>query len=157
MSGNAVISDNEAANNGGGVALDDTSSNFEMSGNAVISDNEAANNGGGVYFHHLYSISAKFTMIGGTIKGNQTTSTTSGSGGGGVYIDGSTSLEIFVKTGGTIYGDLDATHTIGPDVSENTAASGDGHAVLTLDGRKRNSDTGPEVNLNTLLYGAPWQ
>jgi hypothetical protein len=52
----------------------------------------------------------------------------------------------FTKKGGTIYGDTDTTHT--PGSTENTAANGNGHAVL-LDGgdKRRNADAGEGVTL----------
>ncbi|GHV94747.1 hypothetical protein AGMMS50293_10670 [Spirochaetia bacterium] len=51
----------------------------------------------------------------------------------------------FTKKGGTIYGDTDTTHTA--DSTENTATSGNGHAVCLSDGKKRNSDADIGVNL----------
>jgi hypothetical protein len=52
----------------------------------------------------------------------------------------------FTKTGGVIYGDTNTTHT--PGSTENTALSGNGHAVrVSGDGKKRNATAGPEIKL----------
>jgi hypothetical protein len=88
---------------------------------------------------------------GAKITGNSNTATNSG--GGGVY--NSFDFTIFTKTGGTIYGDTDTTHTAGS--TENTATSGNGHAVYNYDGgKKRNSTAGPGVNLDSGI-AANWE
>jgi hypothetical protein len=81
-------------------------------------------------------------MEDGTIKGNRANSF-----GGGVYVH-ETPNNIFIKKGGTIYGDTDNTHT--PGTNENTAkSSGQGHAVYSAapTPRYRNTDAGPDVKL----------
>jgi hypothetical protein len=127
-----TISDNEA-NNGGGVYKD--FGGFDMNG-GVISNNEAATNGGGVYV----STMGYFVMSGGTISGN-----TAATNGGGVYI--TNALAAFDKTGGVIYGDNDITHS--PGDIENTAGSGNGHAVYTSSSpvKKRNGTAGSADDL----------
>jgi hypothetical protein len=132
------ISGNNASGSGGGV-FNDTDT-FTMEG-GEISGNTAGGSGGGV--ENFY---AEFTMEDGVISGN----TASGGDGGGVFNSGGS----FTKTGGTIYGDTDTTHT--PDSTENTATSGNGHAVFSYVTdleeitKKRNSTAGPEVNLDNL-------
>jgi hypothetical protein len=121
------------AGEGGGVLNYAT---FTLNG-GEISDNTATNSGGG-----LGNFGA-FTMSGGQISGN----TAAINGGGGVYdfqADGST----FTKTGGTIYGDTDTTHT--PGSTENTAIDGRGHAVHSYNGNHqlRDDTAGTDVNLN---------
>jgi hypothetical protein len=159
------ISDNNARTSGGGVYMAGVSTapgSFtmeagEISGNTSdigggvynynagiftmkggkISDNNARVSGGGVLN------SGTLTMEGGEISGNTAITI-----GGGIYlacaINGTL---IFTKTGGTIYGDTDTTHT--PGSTENTASNG--HAVfisLTLDTTTKSDDTvGPEVRL----------
>ncbi|MDR2444788.1 MAG: InlB B-repeat-containing protein [Spirochaetaceae bacterium] len=159
MSGNAKVSGNTASSGGGGVH---NSGTFTMSGYAEISGNTASS-GGGLYNLSTFTMSgyaeisgntassgggvcalssSQFTMEGGTISGN-TAST-----GGGVYVNGGT----FTKSGqSTIYGDTDTTHTAGN--TENTALSGDGHAVYVYFNRKRNSTAGPDVNLDSTKTG----
>jgi hypothetical protein len=83
-------------------------------------------------------------MSGGEISGN-----TAPNGGGGVYVGGTGT---FTKTGGIIYGDTDTTHTAGND--ENTAASGNGHAVYVYDAsipKIRNATAGAGVNLDSAV------
>jgi hypothetical protein len=149
MSG-GTISGNTAAGalsstGGGGVYVN--SGSFTMSG-GTISGNTAegtlsSTGGGGVYVH-----GGSFTMSGGTISGN-TANNLLISYGGGVYVTGGT----FTKTGGTIYGDTNTAHTEGDD--ENTAGSGNGHAVYVQSGpKKRNSTAGPSVNLDSAQSGA---
>jgi hypothetical protein len=57
----------------------------------------------------------------------------------------------FTKTSGIIYGDTDRTHTAGS--TENTADSGNGHAVCSMVSyevdKKRNSTAGTDVNLDS--------
>jgi hypothetical protein len=72
-------------------------------------------------------------------------------GGGGVYFLGGS----FTKKGGTIYGDTDTAHTAGS--TENTASSGNGHAVyLYNSSKKRNSTAGPTVNLYANYTSNAW-
>jgi hypothetical protein len=137
MSGGA-ISGNTAAN-GGGVCFN-SSGSFTMSGGTISDNTATTGDGGGVNV----SSSGTFTMEGGSISGN----TANGiySRGGGVYASGS-----FTKTGGTIYGDTDTTHTAGD--TENTAGSGNGHAVYVGAGQRRNANAGQEVNLDSTKTG----
>jgi hypothetical protein len=127
-----TISGNTVTALGGGVFVD--AGTFTMEG-GTISGNTASS-GGGVFVETF----ATFTMNGGTISGNTAVS------GGGVYPVGT-----FTKTGGTIYGDNDTTHT--SDSDENTATSGNGHAVYA-GARKRNTTAGPGVALDSTKTGA---
>jgi hypothetical protein len=63
----------------------------------------------------------------------------------------------FTKTGGTIYGDTDTTHTAGSD--ENTATGGDGHAVyynVSPIAKKRHTTLGPGDNISPTNLAANW-
>jgi hypothetical protein len=148
MSG-GVIRGNTASgrvsSRGGGVFVYNGSS-FTMSGTAVIEENEAKSAGGGV----CVSNDGSFIMSGGAIQGNTATD------GGGVLVRSSTPYSSFTKTGGTIYDDTDTTHTSGN--AENTATSGNGHAVCLSGGtdpKKRNSTAGPTINLYA-MYSSRW-
>ena len=121
-----VISGNNSTS-GGGVYIYNTCT-FTMTG-GEISGNTANSNGGGVYTTSTFNItvgeisgnkaafgggvftsgSAIFTMNGGKIRGNTTTSS-----GGGVYINGTNP---FIMTGG--------------EISGNTASSGNGVRINT--------------------------
>jgi hypothetical protein len=140
MSG-GKISGNSSSYGGG---VDITGGTFTMSDGEISSNTTTAtssptsSSGGGVL-----NFGGTFTMSGGEIAGNSAVS------GGGVY---SSSSATFQKTGGIIYGDTDTTHSAGS--TENTATSGNGHAVYMLDGRKRNSNAGPEVMLDSAISGS---
>jgi hypothetical protein len=138
MENGATLRNNQTTGDGGGVYVD-MYGIFTMNG-GTISGNQAGF-GGGVYVKEGYG---RFTMNGGAISGNQAGS------GGGVYVgegDGS-----FTKTGGAIYGDTNTIHT--PDSNENTAASGNGHAVWVTRGfLKRNSTADSEVDLDSGIIG----
>ncbi|MDR2144159.1 MAG: hypothetical protein LBP29_07300, partial [Treponema sp.] len=125
-----TISGNRTTTNGGGVYVNNGI--FTMNG-GTISNNEAAF-GGGVYVLG----GGIFNMSQGTVSGNK-----AGSRGGGVYVGMSGT---FTKTGGIIYGDTDTTHT--PNSTENTAASGNGHAVYVSSTKKRDSTAGAGINLD---------
>jgi hypothetical protein len=62
----------------------------------------------------------------------------------------------FAKSGGTIYGDTDTTHTSGS--TENTSTNGNGHAVLVDDSNtmKRNSTADAAVKLYAKDTGDTW-
>ena len=91
-----TITGNITDANGGGVAVTEHGT-FTMSGTAVISANKASyGSGGGVY------VFGNFTMTGGTIGGTGGGSPNSAQYGGGVYVNGGSS--IFTVTGGTISG-----------------------------------------------------
>jgi hypothetical protein len=118
------------------------SGTFTMSG-GEISGNGDVNNGGGVYVFY----SGTFTMSGGEISGNKA------SNGGGVYVsDGSA----FTKTGqSVISGDTDRI----PGSTENTATSGNGHAVYVesssiTPARIRNTTAGLEVDPDSGATGS---
>ncbi|MDR3283896.1 MAG: hypothetical protein LBS97_01815 [Treponema sp.] len=133
MSVSATFSGNTAGLGGGVYFSGSSGSNFTMSDSATVSDNRASS-GGGVYS------SGSFTMSGSaTISGNRAFTY-----GGGVYVHSGS----FTKTGGTIYGDTNNTHTA--DSTENTAFYNDGHAVyVSSSGKKRNSTAGMGVNLDS--------
>jgi hypothetical protein len=116
-------------------------SSFTME-SGVIKDNTAAFVGGGVHMDSRTS----FTMTGGVIKGNKARE-----GGGGVFASG-----IFIKKGGTIYGDTDAVHTTGADENTVTGGSAKGHAVALAWSLKRDANAGPEVNLYASASSAGW-
>jgi hypothetical protein len=160
ISGNTTTTDNP----GGGVSVKKQGT-FTMTG-GTISGNTANTSGGGV---QVYATAA-FTMKGGTISGN------TAKGGGGVCayqgtftmedgaISGNTAKwgggvdvaenAAFTKKGGTIYGDTDTDHT--PGSTKNTAASGDGHAVLKEWDRERTADAGPEIKLYAKYENGAW-
>ena len=75
LSGDAIISQNQTANNGWGGGVYLSGGTFTMSGNATIAENTAAR-GGGVYMNSA----PNFTMSGGSIYKNTATGD-----GGGVY------------------------------------------------------------------------
>jgi uncharacterized repeat protein (TIGR02543 family) len=139
MSGGGEVSGNEATAsiaNGGGVYVGGT---FKMSGGAVSGN--TATNGGGVFV----AANNAFKMSGGTVSGNTATN------GGGVSVN---TQGTFTKSGdSTIYGDTNTEHT--PNSNENTASSGNGHAVYVDTGsKKRNSTAGESDNLDSTKSGA---
>jgi hypothetical protein len=149
ISGNKAYDD--ASGGGGGVHVGKYGT-FTMK-DGEISGNDAWFHGGGVY------VRGTFIMEDGEISGNTVVSS-SGSGGGydrdggGVYVydDGYENVHndgVFTKSGGTIYGDTDTTHTAGS--TENTAMSGNGHAVYVSSSpaKKRNNTAGPDVGLDS--------
>jgi hypothetical protein len=100
--------------------------------------------GGGVFVDN-----GTFTMNGGTISGNATTSTTSNSHGGGVFVNNNGT---FNKTGGTITGYASDT------VNGNRAsASSGGHAVYVYinanNVKRRETTAGPEINMDSSVNG----
>jgi hypothetical protein len=102
-----------------------------MTGGAITAN--MANWGGGVYVDN----SGSFTMEGGTISGNTTSSV-----GGGVYVQGERE-GVFTKRGGTI----DATNS----------ASGAGKVAYVYSDsgfKQRNTAAGPSVNLDSRRNGA---
>ncbi|MDR1900484.1 MAG: right-handed parallel beta-helix repeat-containing protein [Treponema sp.] len=169
MSG-GTIAHNTATGYGGGGGVYFSGDTFTMTGgtityNTVTSDGSGGGvRGGG---------GGGFTMTGGTIAYNTVTGT--GEGGGGVYVEGGS----FTMTGGTIagntgtgcgggvyaawgsfsksgggiiYGDTDATHTLGSN--ENPAAGGpaNGHAVYYSGGSGkyyRNATLGADEGIST--------
>lgn len=94
MSGNTVISSNQAPF-GGGVRVDGDRSIFTMSGNALISENTANSGSGSGMGGGVYVTKGTFNMQNGTIRGNNTNHA-----GGGVYI----SYGTFNMSGGVITG-----------------------------------------------------
>jgi hypothetical protein len=139
MSGDAVVSGNEAKdNNGGGVHVE--YGTFTMSGSAEISGNTAFNYGGGVSV-----AGGTFNMQGGTISGNTAYR------GGGLHHNSGT----FTKTGGVIAG------VAAGDPADNTATrtSGDkGNAVYSPDpegsGNPTVEDGDVTGNLNIVIGNA---
>jgi hypothetical protein len=146
MSG-GKISGNSATLGSGGVS---NGTSFTMEGGKIFGN--TGYDAGGVYMS-----AGTFTMSGGEISGNTATGTGGYRwyGGGGVHIWSSST---FTKTGGVIYGDTNTTHTAGS--MENTAASGNGHAVRVSTGgytyKKRNSTAGETVNLDSATT-ANWE
>ena len=110
MSGNTVISSNQAPF-GGGVRVDGAGSTFTMSGNALISENTAADTnsgaGGGVYV-----AKGTFNMQNGTISNNN-----ANYAGGGVYIG---YYGTFNMSGGAITGNNAAQKGGGVYLPENS-------------------------------------
>jgi hypothetical protein len=124
-------------NAGGTLELDD---GIIITGNRTFSYSSVY--GGGVYVG-----GGTFTMSGGAISGN-----TASSYDGGVYIYGG----IFIKKDGTIYGDTDSILGNGNE-TDNTALSGNGHAVGLKDStRWRNFTAGPVVKLYARKDGDTW-
>jgi hypothetical protein len=114
MSG-GTISGNSVATGAGGVSVE---GGFFYMSDGTISDNSAATGAGGV---SVVSVGA-FQMSGGTISGN-----VANTGTGGVSVTRGKSVktgdgEIFIKTGGIIYGDTDNFSGNG-NTTDNTAAS----------------------------------
>ncbi|GHV03465.1 hypothetical protein AGMMS50229_02690 [Campylobacterota bacterium] len=141
MLGGEISGNSASLVDGGGVHVGDGA--FIMYG-GTISGNEA-NYGGGVFVD-----GGNFTMYGGTISGNEATY------GGGVLVDATTG-GTFNKTGGTIYGDTDTTNS----PPENTASSGNGHAVYvdSSPAKKRNTtaDTGNDMNSSIDGSSGGWE
>jgi hypothetical protein len=136
MSGGEISGN--TANGGGGVGNEGT---LTMKGGKIVGNTASNGGGGGV------NSKGTFTMEGGEISGNKASSS-----GGGVSNSGTFT---FTKTGGTIYGDTDTTHTAGS--TENTATNGNGHAVYSAtNNRKRDTTAGPTVNLNSAT-AANWE
>jgi hypothetical protein len=71
--------------------------------------------------------------------------------GGGVYVYGGTFTK---KASAVIYGDTDAIYGNGYN-TDNTATSGNGHAVYLTSGKKRNSTAPAGVNLYA-QYRSTW-
>jgi CSLREA domain-containing protein/uncharacterized repeat protein (TIGR01451 family) len=99
------ITDNTAADYGGGVLVDRDSARFVQSGVSTISGNDA-DYGGGVFISF-----GRATLSAGQISGN-----TAAANGGGVFVS---------EDGGVF------TQTIGTSIAENTADHGGGVAVGT--------------------------
>jgi hypothetical protein len=136
-----AISDNTAKNDGGGVQVWENAT-FTMKGGA-ISDNTATNShAGGVSVWQ-----GTFTMEDGEISGN------TADNGGGVKLLNNGNVT-FTKKGGIIYGDTDTTHS--PGSTENTALSGNGHAVWLDSGKKYNADADSGRNLYAHYDGSTW-
>ena len=128
--GNRVTLKGASDNTTSLVCVEGSSTALVMKAGAKISGNSVSSSfGGGVYVYN----NGSFTMEGGEISGNSANAADAGVAGyagggygGGVYIYRGG----FSKTGGTIYGDTDSTHT--PGSSENTVTRGNtyGHAVF---------------------------
>jgi hypothetical protein len=123
--------DTGGGDGGGGVYVD-TGCTFTMNGGTIGGSdpddkNTASRYGGGVYVNT--GAQTKFIMTGGTIRGN-----TANSGGGGVYVHGSS----FDMSGGTISG--------------NTVSGGSGGGVYVTGGGSFTM-TGGTIEENTVLYG----
>jgi hypothetical protein len=158
ISGNSVSpSGNDYSFGGGGVYVYN-SGNFTMS-DGKISDNSVSPSGNNNYYYFggggVY-VQGIFTVSGGEISGNSVSPSGDYSyysfGGGGVYVYQGT----FIKQGGTIYGDTDAVAGNG-SATDNTAVSGDGHAVFLSNGSKRrNATAGPTVKLYARFDNYTW-
>lgn len=143
MSGNTVISSNQAPF-GGGVRVDGDRSTFTMSGNALISENTANSGsgmGGGVYVGR-----STFNMQNGTISGNNTNYA-----GGGVYI---WYYGTFNMSGGAITGNNAAQEGGGVCLPENSMTiAGEVTLLNNVRGGTKNGSayTGGSTN-NVYLY-----
>ena len=143
MSGNTVISSNQAPF-GGGVRVDGDGSTFTMSGNARISENTANSGsgmGGGVYVGR-----STFNMQNGTISGNNTNYA-----GGGVYI---WYYGTFNMSGGAITGNNAAQEGGGVCLPENSMTiAGEVTILNNVRGGTKNGSayTGGSTN-NVYLY-----
>ena len=82
-----------------------------MSGNAVISNNTADLNGGGVWSYVLGGEGVSFTMDGGNITGNKATGAYSGYGGGVYAQNGTVTLKGAAKITGNTSGSATAPTT----------------------------------------------
>jgi hypothetical protein len=112
---------NNTASTGGGVTVA-AGGTFTMTG-GYIQNNLSTSSGGGVYVY-----GGTFTMSGGVIQNN----TASFLGGGGVLVSSLITGTTFVKTGGTIDGNNNASP---------------GRAVNALGGNACELTVGPAVNL----------
>jgi uncharacterized protein YjdB len=138
MEGGEISGNTAVGHSGGGVHVS-AGGTFIMEGGEISGN--TAYFGGGVGIEQGYTISGTFIMEGGEISGNVAYS------GGGVSVAGT-----FTKSGGTIYGDDNTTHSVASN--ENTATSGDGHAVWA--GLKRNSTADSVVSLYASYNGNTW-
>jgi hypothetical protein len=148
ISGNTASSSSSSDVYGGGVYVGSgtfTMSGGEISGNTASSSYAAY--GGGVFVG-----SGTFTMSGGEISGN-TASSSYAAYGGGVFVNSYTDTN-FLKKGGTIYGDTDTITGNGYE-TDNTATSGNGHAVYTGN-KQRNVTAGPGVKLYAKYTNSTW-
>ena len=154
MSG-GTIKGNTAQYNGGGVQVSDT---FLMTG-GTISGNTAGENGGGIE-------GGTVTMSGGTISGNTAkrgggvsagktftmrggiiTGNTAREYGGGLFCPQSWYFDSFSKTGGIITG-YNTDKTNGNIVKDDEGTiSRRGHTVYINENRRKETTSGPEVNL----------
>jgi hypothetical protein len=153
MSGGYIQGNTSPSDGGGGGVSVDGGGTFTMSG-GYIQGNTAfyhsivgGGPGGGVYVG-----SGSFTMSGGYIQGNA--SYNSGYGGG-VYVSNSTG-NTFTKTGGTIYGDNNTSHDGSNGSTENTASTGNGHAVYLDGGNQRNATSPANHDLYAKFQGGGW-
>lgn len=156
MSG-GTISGN-TAHSGGGVYLDSISS-FTMSGTALISGNTTSpitSGGSGGGTGGGVFSQGSFTMEGGTINGNTANSTVSG--GGGVYVISGT----FNMNDGTISGNTAATNGGGVNVSGGsfTMSGGTVYGNETAHGSLVNTAVGDGASLyvdgGTAEYAPPY-
>lgn len=140
ISGDAVISGNDAETVGGGVYV---RGKLEMSEDAVISGN-SAENGGGVYVY----TGATFTMSGGVIGGETKEEGNTANYGGGVYVAGTLTLSESGQiknnnasdSGGGVFVNESVMNMSGGTISGNSANSGGG--VLFYGDRPTNRGTG---------------
>ena len=137
ISGNTAT----AGDNGGGGVYVGVGSIFIMN-SGFIRDNITDGDGGGVI------VEGTFTMNGGIISGNKANV------GGGIY-----NYATFSKTGSSvIYGDLNNIYS--PGSGENTATSGQGHAVYwnryPTGYGYRNSTLEAGVNISTNDHVTNW-
>jgi hypothetical protein len=133
------------ASSGGGVYIA-AGGTFTMKAGKISGNAASSGAGGGVYIS-----GGPFTMEAGEISGN--TATGSNGGGGGVFLINTGA--IFIKKGGTIYGDTDTTHT--PGSPENTAKYDHrGHAVYLEGDKKRNATAGETINLYAKKETGSW-
>jgi hypothetical protein len=154
MNGGEIVGNTASAStyaHGGGVF--NNAGNFTLSGGKIAGNTASASTyacGGGV------SNYGDFTMSGGEIAGNRVFAP-SYAYGGGVYNDPLWSTNItFTKKGGTIYGDTDTIAGNGTE-TDNTAGSGNGHAVYLEENTKcRNSTAGPAVDLYAGYTSGTW-
>ncbi|GHV60674.1 hypothetical protein AGMMS49587_02790 [Spirochaetia bacterium] len=137
-----MMNDGKISDNTNGVCV--AYGTFIMSGGEISGNNGGwGGYGGGV---NVYE-NGTFTMSGGEISGNYARE------GGGVYVwsyMGGTFTK--ASTGGIIYGDTNTTHTTGSN--ENTATSGNGHAVYIQSSRKRNTTVNAGDALDSRVYGS---
>ena len=140
-------------------------------GSTVTGNTSSGWGGGGVFVDGGEYVFGTFTMNGGKISGNTTTTfgggvfvvgtftmnggeisgNTSPSWGGGVYVNGT-----FTKTGGTIYG-YSASDTVNSNVvkdSSGAVQSDQGHAVYVSSSKRRETTAGPSVNMDSRVAGS---
>lgn len=114
---------NTSAKNGGGIYIEGTYDSASNKSSAVIlsgcsiSGNTAATNGGGAFLSKVSATCTDSTFTSNTASGNASTS-----GGGALYVSGTTAATSVLITDGSVIGTTDSSNT----TDYNTAATNGG-------------------------------